>query len=132
MFNVIARAMIARLSLISTHTFRPSPAKFSALDKRKLVKPTELDGKYLLLCSHSKFKCFNFCEISLQRSQSDFFRKPRTPFMPIKKFLQNGRPGHSLIVPKRKQSSVIFSKQELSGFRLVSVCNSFHSTESGD
>ena len=35
------------LSLISTYTFRLLPAKFFASDKGKLVKPIELDEKYL-------------------------------------------------------------------------------------
>ena len=33
------------LSLISTHTFRLSPAKFFALDMHKLMKPIELNEK---------------------------------------------------------------------------------------
>ena len=48
--------------------------------------------KYFSLCSHLKFKYFNFCEIFLQRNQSDSFLESRGRFTRIKKFLQNGRP----------------------------------------
>ena len=48
--------------------------------------------KDLPLCSHLKFKYFNFCEIFSQRNQSDFFLESRGHFMRIKKFLQNGCP----------------------------------------
>ena len=46
--------------------------------------------KYLSLCSHLKFKYFNFCEIFLQQNQSDFFWVTWT-FHEDKKFWQNGR-----------------------------------------
>ena len=47
---------------------------------------------YLSLCSHLKFKYFNFCEIFSQRNQSDFLLESRGHFTRIKKFSQNGRP----------------------------------------
>ena len=59
---------------------------------RRVVKPIEQDKKYLLLCSHLKFKYSNCCEIFLQRNQSDFFLESRGHYTKIKKFLQNGRP----------------------------------------
>ena len=48
--------------------------------------------KYLSLCSHLKFKYFNFCEIFSQRNQSDFFLDLSGHFTRIKKFSQNGWP----------------------------------------
>ena len=44
------------------------------------------------LCSHLKFKYFNFREIFLHRNQSDFFLESRGHFTRIQKFLQNGHP----------------------------------------
>ena len=64
---------------------------FFALGMHKLVKPLESDENYLLLCSHLKFKYFDFCEIFLQRNQSDFFVKSRGAITVTKKILQNGR-----------------------------------------
>ena len=82
-----------KLSLISTHAFRLSPAKFFAWDMRsRVVKRMEQDEKYLSLCSHLKFKYFNFCEIFLQRNQSEFFLESRGHFTRIEKFSQNGHP----------------------------------------
>ena len=79
-------------SLISTHAFCLSPATFFAWDMRRLLKRIEQDEKYLSLCSHLKFKYFNFCEIFLQRNQSDFFLESHGHFTRIKKFSQNGHP----------------------------------------
>ena len=53
-----------------------------------MVKQIEQDEKYLSLCSHLKFKYFNFCENFSQRNQSDLFLESRGH----KKFSQNGRP----------------------------------------
>ena len=59
---------------------------------RRVAKRIEQDEKYLSLCSHLKFKYFNFCEIFLKRKQSDFFLESRGHFTRSKKFSQNGRP----------------------------------------
>ena len=59
---------------------------------RRVVKRIEQDEKYLSVCLHLQFKCFNFCEIFLQRNQSDFFLESRGHFTRIEKFSQNGRP----------------------------------------
>ena len=59
---------------------------------RRVVKRIEQDEKYILLCSHLKFKYFNFCEIFFQRNQSDFFLESCGHFTRIEKFAQNGRP----------------------------------------
>ena len=80
------------LSLISTHTFRLSPGKFFARDMGRVLKRTEQDEKYLSLCSHLKFKYFNFCEIFLQRNQSDFFLESCGHFTRIEKFSHNDHP----------------------------------------
>ena len=67
------------LSLISTHTFRLSPAN--------------LFGRKNIFRSHLKFKYFNFCQIFLQRHQSEFsVTESRGHFRRIEKFSQNGRP----------------------------------------
>ena len=70
-----------------------------------------------------ELKYVNFCEILFQRNQSDFFPKLRGPFNAIKIFLQNGRLTTSSRL--RENRHVLLSKQELSGFRLVFVCDRF-------
>ena len=64
-----------------------------SLNKIPSFLPLCLAGDpYLSLCSHLKFKYFNFFEIFLQRNQSDFFSESHGHFTRIKKFLQYGRP----------------------------------------
>ena len=74
----------SRFSLVASEIF--------AWDMRRVVKRIEQDKKIFPSVSHLKFKYFNFCEISLQRNQSDFFLESRGHFTRIKKFSQNGRP----------------------------------------
>ena len=75
----------SRFSLVASEIFRMGHAQS--------VSETNRTGrKYLSLCSHLKFKYFNFCEIFLQRNQSDFFLESCGHFMRIEKFSQNGRP----------------------------------------
>ena len=109
------------LSLISTHAFRLSPAKFFAWDMRRVVKRIEQDKKYLSLCSHLKFKYLNFCEIFAQRNQSDFFLESRGHFTKIKKVSPNGRPT-ALSGPKKEDRPQYILKT-----RIIKLQTSFHS-----
>ena len=74
----------SRFSLVASQIF--------AWAMRRVLKRIEQDEKYFSLCSHLKFKYFNFCEVFLQRNQSDFFLESRGHFTRIEKFSQNGRP----------------------------------------
>ena len=57
--------------------------------------------KYLSLCSHLKFKYFNFCEVFSQRSQSDFFLESRGHFTRIKKLFTKWAT-HGFVGPERR------------------------------
>ena len=63
-------------------------------------------------------KYFNFCEIFLEKNQSDFFLMSCGTFTVMKKLTK--WPPHSLIGSMRKQTGKtdigIFSKQDLIGF----------------
>ena len=63
----------SRFSLVASEILRMGHAQ-SGETNRKGRK------KYLSLCSHLKFKYFNFCEIFLQRNESDFFLESRGHF----------------------------------------------------
>ena len=91
-FETHSVSRVWSFSLISTHAFCLSPAKFFAWDMCRVVKRIEQDEKYLSLCQHLKFQYFNLCEIFLQRNQSDFFFESRGHFTRFEKFSQNGRP----------------------------------------
>ena len=83
-------------------------AAFFTCGMHKEAKLIEWDEKTPWLCSHLKFKHFNFYKISLQWNQSDFSPKSYGSFTAINFFTK--WPSHSLIKPKRKQTSVLFSK----------------------
>ena len=111
------------LNLISTQAFRLLPGKSLSWDMHRVVKRIEQDEKASSLCSHLKLKYFNFCEIFLQRNQSDFFLEPRGHFTKIKNFHKMAAP--QLYQAQEKIDLSIFSKQELSSFRVVLACDSF-------
>ena len=113
------RFMRTGYSLISTHAFRWLPAKFFPWDMRRVMKRIEQDEKYLSLCLQLKFKYSNFCEIFLQQNQSNFFLESRGS-KNVHKMAAS-----QLYQAKEKMDLSIFSKQELSSFRLVFACDSF-------
>ena len=91
---------------------------------RRVVKRTDQDEKYLSLCSHLKFKYFNFCEIFLQQNESDFFVESRGHFTRIENFSQNDRPT-ALSGLREDRPQYNPAKQELSSFRLLFARDSF-------
>ena len=84
-----------------SHTFRWWPATFFVGDMRRAVKGTDQNEKYL--CSHLKFKYFNFSEIFLQRNQTSFLNHVDISLR--SKNSQNGRPA-AFFRPERKSTSV--------------------------
>ena len=96
------------LNLISIHTFRMSPANFFALNMRKLVKPTESDEKI-------SFAPFTFEVQILHLLRNVHSAKP------ITWSFHSDQKNFTSLIGHKKKTLVLFSKQELTGFRLVFV-----------
>ena len=80
------------LSLISTHAFRLSPAKFFARDMRRMVKRIEQDEKISFALFAFEVQIFQLLRNFLTAKPIDFFLESRGHFARNEKFSQNGRP----------------------------------------
>ena len=112
-------AEVERFELQKPHTFRLSPAKFFPYDMRsRVVKRIEQN-------ENISFTLFSFEVHIFQLLQNFLTAKPiRLLFSVTWTFNEDKKiftkwPSHSFVRPKEKIDLSIFSKQELTSFRLV-------------